>query len=129
MKTQYLSFVSIGGGSSWGYGDTPCEAVEQMLMALTDWTTYYDLSEVNIYSAIYDVTEYDGAWIADHRGLYGKVDDDSYTDDPLKPVQFSRTRTPKHAAKKRRWSEAKASQAAVRTVFADTYEGVEVDAA
>ena len=129
MKTQYLSFVSIGGGSSWGYGDTPCEAVEQMLMALTDWTTYYDLSEVNIYSAIYDVTEYDGAWIADHRGLYGKVDDDSYTDAPLKPVQFSRTRTPQHAAMKRRWSEAKASQAAVRTVFADTYEGVEVDAA
>ena len=124
MTTEYLSFVSIGGGSSWGYGDTPCEAVESMLIALKDWGSYYNLSEVNVYSMIYDVTEYDG-WVADHRGLYGKLADDSYTDDPLEPIQFSRTRTPKYTPK-RRWSEAKAAQAAVRTVFADTFEAVEI---
>ena len=80
MTTEYLSFCSIGGGSAWGTGDTPCEAVEQMLMGLTDWTTYYDLSEKNVYSAIYDVTEFDG-WYADHTGLYGQIGPSEYSDD------------------------------------------------
>ena len=128
MTTEYLSFCSIGGGSAWGTGDTPCEAVEQMLMGLTDWTTYYDLSEKNVYSAIYDVTEFDG-WYADHTGLYGQIGPSEYSDDALTPLQFSRTLTPKYTAKQRRWSEAKASKAAVRTVFADQFEDVEVEAA
>jgi len=124
MQKNYLSYVSIGGGSSWGYGETPAEAVANMLGSLKDWTMYYDLSETNVYSAIYDIAEYAG-FSADHRGLYGKLADDSYTDDPLEPIQFSRTLTPKHT-RERNWTEAKAALAALRTVFADTFEAVEV---
>jgi hypothetical protein len=124
MQKDYLSYVSIGGGSSWGYGETPAEAVANMLGSLKDWTMYYDLSETNVYSAIYDVADYAG-FSADHRGLYGSLGDGTYTDAPLEPIQFSRTLTPKHT-RKRNWTEAKATLAALRTVFADTFEAVEV---
>ena len=41
-----------------------------------------------VYSAIYDVTEFDG-WYADHTGLYGQIGPSEYSDDALKPLRSS----------------------------------------
>ena len=126
MQKDYLSYVSIGGGCSYGYGETPAEAVFNMLCSLKDWTMYYDLSEVNVYSSIYDVREYAG-FSSDHRGVFGSNDDGTYSDEPLEPIQFSRTLTPKHT-RDRNWGTGKAANAALRTVFGDKFEVVDLDA-
>lgn len=126
MKKDYLSFVSIGTGSCWGYGETPAEAVSNMLIELNDWSSYYKIADINLTSSIYDVSEYDG-FIADHRGLFGQLPDSGegemcYTETPLEPCLYSLSRTPKTRGKSRRWSELKSLQSALTTHFYPVYD-------
>lgn len=126
MNNDYLCYVSIGGGSCYGYGETPTEAVASMMMALHDWCTYYDLSETTVCSFIYDVAYYDG-FIADHSGLYGQLPDGGdmemrYTETPLEPCQYAMSKTPKVSNKTRRWSELNALRSTVNTKFYSTYD-------
>lgn len=125
MNKDYLCFTSIGGGSSWGYGETPAEAVSNMLIELKGWSTYYKLSEVMMRTHIYDVSDYNG-FTSDHRGLYGLLDDDNHTDDPLSPISIAVVTTPKYRSKNNRsWTDAKAAESALRARFFETWQEAE----
>lgn len=129
MNKDYLCFTEIGSGSCYGYGGTPTEAVSYMLMALPDWSDYFNLSQVIVPSTIYDVAEYDG-FVANHKGVFGQLPDDPelemrYTENPLEPHQFALSKTPKLQSKARRWSELNALRSAVKTRFYSTYDELE----
>ncbi len=127
---DFLAFCPMSGGSSWGYGETPAEAVFNCIVSLKDWTTYFNLSEKEIIVEIFNVAEYTG-FSADHLGVHGSftestngVESTSYTKAPLTPVKFARFTMPKHTPK-RLYSEMKAAEAALKAVWADTYESLD----
>ena len=122
MKKEYLSYITMGSGSSWGYGETPAEALASMLISVKDWTMYYKLSEWPIMSYIFDVSKHEG-FSADVRGVFGKISDDEYTNEPMTPECWAVCITPKYQSKnKRTWSEIKAYKSALRAEFFSDYQ-------
>ena len=119
---DFLAFCSIGTGSSWGYGETPAEAVFNCIVSLKDWASYVNLSEEEIIVPVYNVSQYEG-FCADYQGVFGRFGDSDYTETPLEPVKWARFIVPKHT-RKRLYSELKAAQAALLTVFGDSYESL-----
>jgi hypothetical protein len=124
---DFLAFCPISGGSSWGYGETPNEAVYNCIVSLKDWARYFELSEKTIIVEIFNVAEYTG-FHADHLGVHGSFMDSTnatiYTKAPLEPVKFARFIIPKHTPK-RLYSEMKAAEAALKAVWAETYEALD----
>jgi len=59
MTQDYLAIVRIGGGSSYGRGETIDEAVRLCKMAVRDWDHLFGVYEVPIKAAIYDTTGID----------------------------------------------------------------------
>ena len=119
---DFLAFCSIGTGSSWGYGETPAEAVFNCIVSLKDWADYFNLSEEEIILPIYNVSQYTG-FSADYQGVFGSNADGTYTESALEPIKWARFTIPKHT-RKRLYSEMKAAQAALLTVFGDSYESL-----
>lgn len=138
MKKDYMCYLSIGGGACYGYGETPTEAVSNMLIELPEWSVYYKLSEKVITSNIYDVSQYDG-FMSDHRGVFGQLPDQGkenleFTEEPLSPCMYAKVTTPKTRKQKSEWgmsrstwSELSALRSAIRTQFFSTYEELEED--
>lgn len=122
MKKEYLSYITVGWGSSWGYGDTPAEAVSIMLINLKDWIPHYRLSEWPIMPYIYDVTDYCG-FVSDDKGVYGRTAIGEYTDNPLAPHSWAVCVTPKYISKKNKsWSSLRACESALKATFYSSYE-------
>jgi hypothetical protein len=138
MKKDYMCYLTIGGGCCYGYGETPTEAVSNMLIELPAWSTYYKLSEVVMTSSIYDVSQYDG-FCSDHRGVFGQLPDKGegdleFTEKPMSPTMYAKVKTPKARKQKSEWghsrftwSELSALRSAVKTQFFSTYEELEED--
>ena len=120
---DFLAFCPMSGGSSWGYGETPAEAVYNCIASLKDWARYFKLSEKTIIVEIFNIEQYTG-FSADHQGVYGSNSDGTYSKAPLTPVKFARFIVPKHTPK-RLYSEMKAAEAALKAVWADTYEALD----
>ena len=75
---DFLAFCSIGTGSSWGYGETPAEAVFNCIVSLKDWAGYFKLSEEEIIVPVYNVSAYTG-FVADYKGVYGSSGEEEET--------------------------------------------------
>ena len=141
-RQNYLSYVRIARSpdahmGAWGFGETPAEAVSNMLMSVVSYNNTHDLSAVFLYSDIYDMAWADGFYnlntdkltnpphpmlnISMRVEMLGGID-------TVEPIQYSRTLTPKCECGVdwgMQWSGDEAKSAALRTVFSDTPEGVE----
>jgi hypothetical protein len=59
MTQDYIAIVRIGGGSSYGRGETIEQAVNRCKHAVRDWDHLFAVYEVPIKAAIYDTTGID----------------------------------------------------------------------
>jgi hypothetical protein len=68
--TEYIAFVLIGAGSTWGRSKDKEEAITEALNQLRGWDQYYDVYDKDVRVNIMDATGYDEvSW--DDNGMYG----------------------------------------------------------
>lgn len=72
MQTEhdYLAFILIGGGSSYGRSPDKEKAIDNCLRALKDWSHLFEVDDVDVVLNVVDVIGYNTvAW--GHDGVRG----------------------------------------------------------
>ena len=106
--SDYLAYFPIGSGSSWGWGDTPHEAVSNCIISLKDWSDYYVVNGKEMKCQVFYLPDAEG-FTSDHRGLFAMDADEMYGDEPEEPRFIASFKTPKH----RRYSNESAKDSAL----------------
>lgn len=73
-EKDFLAFVQIGAGGSWGRGPTEEKALEHCANSLRDWKHLIDITGKDVEVGLYDVTGYDSVAM----GSNGVWADDTY---------------------------------------------------
>lgn len=68
---DYLAFVLIGGGSSWGRSPNKEIAIDNCMRSLRDWETYFKIEGQTMKVNVMDVDGYDTV-VWEGRGVFGK---------------------------------------------------------
>lgn len=99
--SDYIAFILIGAGSTWGRSPDKEEAITEALNQLRGWDQYFDVYDVDTRVNIIDATGFDEV-IWDDDGFYG-VPKGGHTENYQKidcPVERITRRSP--AKKKKR---------------------------
>jgi len=56
---EFLAYVSIGAGGSWGRATTPEEAIRKCEQSLYDWKGHYDLDGEKVKYGLFDAAGHD----------------------------------------------------------------------
>ena len=92
--TEYIAFILIGAGSTWGRSKDKEEAITEALNQLRGWDQYYDVYDKDVRVNIMDATGYDEvSW--DDDGMYGKREGgDGKYENISRPIERITRRSP-----------------------------------
>ena len=71
-KTEYLAFILIGAGSTWGRDTDKEKAIASALDQLRGWDQYFDVYDREVRVNVIDVTGFDDL-IWDYEGVHGAI--------------------------------------------------------
>lgn len=69
-KQDWLAWIEIGAGSTWGRSDTKSHAIIYAVHGLKDWDKLYDVWDKEVTVHVIEVTGY-GDVIWDYEGVHG----------------------------------------------------------
>lgn len=70
-KPDWLAFILIGAGSSYGRGPDKEEAIKNAIRSLRDFSSLYKVADVDVVLNVIDVQGYDTVTWA-HDGVFGR---------------------------------------------------------
>jgi hypothetical protein len=101
--SDYLAFINIGAGSSWGRAPDKEEAITLAIKSLRDWERYYEVHDVDVRINVVSVDDYAQVWW-DNEGIFGqrKGEEDPKPEKITAPIERITRRTPPASKRSRK---------------------------
>jgi hypothetical protein len=100
--SDYLAYILIGTGSSWGRSENKETAIEFAIRSLKDWNKFYEVSNKEVTVRVIDVDGYDSVnW--EYDDVRGRKPEDTTFEKIDRPIERISRKTPNWKLRQRKY--------------------------